>query len=72
MCARPPSGGCSPAVTAERPGAVLLGAYMGFGFKAWGLSLRFVRNKGLLYYLPMVLEIPGLFGSPYYIDINYP
>ena len=26
--------------------------------------------KGI--YSPMVLEIPGLFSSPYYIDIDYP
>ena len=31
-----------------------------------------IRLQSLEIYSPMVLEIPGLFSSPYYTEMDYP
>ena len=44
----------------------------GLGFSIHGVGLWAEGFKRLEFSSPMVLEIPGLFSSPYYIGIDYP
>ena len=42
-------------------------------YRIWGFMATATRAGVWLKFIsPVVLEVPGLFSSPYYVDIDYP